>query len=88
MEKLRTHVLTSTTTGTGTFAIRINGATGNQTVSIGAGLTGFFEDTTNVDYAGGADLVNYIWSGGDGTCNMAMLCLPRPICRRPAGWPR
>lgn len=72
MEKLRTHVLTSTTTGTGTFAIRINGATGNQTVSIGAGLTGFFEDTTNVDYAGGADLVNYIWSGGtSGTCNMA-----------------
>lgn len=56
-----------TTSTTATF--RNNGANGNLTVSIGGGLTGIFEDTTNTDSLAIDDLVNYVIVTGTGTEN-------------------
>ncbi len=38
---------------------RVNGADGNQTVAIGAGLTGIFHDAVNTDAIAAGDLVDY-----------------------------
>lgn len=60
----------SLTTATTTIRTRINGANGAQSVSIGAGLTGIFEDTSNTDAVVSGDLVNYqtvVAAGGAGT---------------------
>jgi hypothetical protein len=38
---------------------RINGANGNQTISIPAATTGFFRDVTNTDTVAVGDLINY-----------------------------
>lgn len=42
-----------------TLRSRVNAAFGNQTVTIGAGATGKFEDTTNTDTIASGDLINY-----------------------------
>lgn len=60
----------SLTTATTTIRTRVNGANGAQSVSIGAGLTGVFEDTSNTDSVVSGDLVNYqtvVAAGGAGT---------------------
>jgi hypothetical protein len=59
MSGLRLSVETSATTGVSTIASRKNGAAGNQSASIGAGLTGWFKDTTNQDIYVAADKANY-----------------------------
>jgi hypothetical protein len=46
-------------TTTTTFRTRINGANGAQSVSVGSGATGIFEDTVNTDTIADEDLVNY-----------------------------
>jgi hypothetical protein len=60
----RFNVRANTMTGTWTYAVRKNGVTGNQTLSVGAGLTGGFEDTTHVDRFLAADKLNFVASGG------------------------
>jgi hypothetical protein len=49
LSKLQARVPSNTSNGTITMASWIGGALGNQTLSIPAGATGFFQDTTNTD---------------------------------------
>lgn len=53
---------------TSTITLRKNGADGNQTLSIGSGVTGFFEDTSNTDVFTATDEINHsIVVGAGGT---------------------
>ncbi len=65
------HISVNASTGVGfTFKLRINGVDGNLIISVGAGLTGFFQDTVNQDDIAVGDLVNYVFNkptGGDVT---------------------
>lgn len=47
------------TTAAATVTFRKNAGAGNQTISVGAGLTGEFEDVTNTDTNTGGDLIDY-----------------------------
>ena len=49
------------------FVSRINGADGNQTLTIAGGATGIAEDTTNTDTIADEDLVNFKATTGTGT---------------------
>lgn len=51
---------------TTTSGLRINGATSSLSVSVGAGLTGFFEDTTDSVAVVAGDDVNYFVTTGTG----------------------
>lgn len=64
LSRLRCVVTANTYTGAATLVTRINGANGNQSVSITAATTGYFEDTTNTDTVGPTDDVNLAVSGG------------------------
>lgn len=55
---------TNTSTGTTTFRLRINGANGNQTFTVGASATGLFTDTSNSDAVVATDDINVSVSGG------------------------
>jgi hypothetical protein len=55
-------VRASVLTGTATYRSRINGAYGNQTVSVTG--TGWFEDASNTDTVGHGDLMAFEISGG------------------------
>lgn len=57
-------VTANSATATSTFVFRKNAATGSQTVSIGSGATGAFEDTTNTDTVVAGDLVNALFTPG------------------------
>ena len=61
------------TNGRGTTSnhkFRVNGADGNQINAIGAGVTGFFQDTTNSDTVSDDDLVDYVMATGTGGGNI------------------
>lgn len=62
--QLKCYVSANSFSGTSTFALRKNGANGNNTVAIGAGATGLFEDTTHSDSFLGNDEINVAWTGG------------------------
>lgn len=51
---------------TATLTSRVNGANGNQTISIGSGATGWFQDTTHSDTVVDGDLVNMKLVTGSG----------------------
>jgi hypothetical protein len=51
-------VITNTHANARTYSFRKNGANGNQTISVGAGLTGWFEDNTNTDTVAVDDLLS------------------------------
>ena len=55
-----------------TVKSRKNGADGNQSISIGAGLTGVFEDTSNTDTVTSGDLlaISFVTGGGTGTLSL------------------
>jgi hypothetical protein len=55
-----------------TFRLRKNGANGNQSITIGAGASGWFEDTSNTDTVAIGDDVNYSLTTGTGTENMTV----------------
>jgi hypothetical protein len=57
---------------TTTWVLRVNGADGNGIITVGAGLTGFFEDTVNFDDLIQGDLVCYQYreGGGGGTLTL------------------
>ena len=67
LSNLRTYVSTNTIANASTLTLRKNGGNGNQSVSVGAGLTGSFEDAVNTDDIAAADELNYIRIGGAGT---------------------
>lgn len=53
--------------GSSTFSSRKNGASGNLSISIGAGVTGLLQDTTHSDSLEDGDLYNYemdVYNGG------------------------
>ena len=52
-------VPSNTTTADSTLRSRINGANGNLVVTVGGGLTGAFQDTTNSDSPVDGDLANF-----------------------------
>jgi hypothetical protein len=62
--RLRLSVSANTYTGSATFRNRNNGADATQVLTIGAGLTGIFEDTTHTDDYGATDDANYSIAGG------------------------
>ncbi len=67
------YVSANTLDTNGTITLRKNGAGGlNQTVTITAGVTGLFQDTTNSDALSTDDAVNYQWvvSGGTGSATI------------------
>ena len=64
LSNMRSNVATNSMTGTTTFAVRKNGQTGNQSLTIGAAATGNFEDVTNKDSFFATDLLNYQITGG------------------------
>jgi len=66
--KLTAYVSANGITATTTVRNRINGANGNQSLSIGSGATGNFEDASNTDSVVASDEMNYsIVTGGTGT---------------------
>ncbi len=52
-------VVTNTRDGSSTTVTRINGADGNQTVTVPALTTGFFQDAVNTDVLSPGDLISY-----------------------------
>lgn len=59
MSRLGVGVQTNGSTVDCTVRLRINGADGNQSVTIPASTTGYFYDSSNSDLVGPGDLVNY-----------------------------
>lgn len=77
---------TNTLDGATTVRSRKNTANGNLLISIGAGLTGSFEDTTNSDSIVATDLVNYqVVSGG--TVGSITLNIMGSELQQPVGQP-
>lgn len=70
----------NTLTGSLTAVVRKNGADATQTFSVGAGLTGLFEDTLHVDSFAGTDDFDYAFRGGtSGTWTMAWVMTTEAI---------
>lgn len=68
LSNLTVYVYGNATTAASTYSSRKNGAAGNQSVSIGAGLTGYFSDTLNTDGLSATDMANFmVVNGGGGT---------------------
>jgi len=59
------HVNTNTTLLASTWEFRISGASGTLLITVGAGLTGIFRDTTNTDAVAAGDLIDYEVTKGD-----------------------
>jgi hypothetical protein len=70
LSKLYVRVITNTNVNAITFTIRKNGANGNLNLSIGAGVTGTFEDSTNTDTVAAGDKLNYQSTNGGATGTM------------------
>lgn len=69
LSRLGCRLVTNTHTNTGTLKLRVNGADVNQSVSLTASTTGFFEDATHSDTIADGDLVNVslgLTGGGGG----------------------
>lgn len=70
LSHIQTYVSANIRGTASTLRTRINGADGNQVVSIGASATGFFEDTSNSDSLTAGDDINPVFrtgTGGGGT---------------------
>ena len=55
---LSSYILTNSTGTTTTINSRVNGAAGNQSISVGSGVTGWLSDNTNNDSLGMNDLID------------------------------
>jgi len=64
------HINTNTEAGAVLWNIRINGVNGNQSASIPAATTGFFQDISNTDAVAIGDLVCYQITGVAATINI------------------
>ena len=63
---LYVRVVTNATTAASTVISRRNGANGNQSVTVGSGATGEFEDTVNTDSLTDGNQANYQFVAGTG----------------------
>jgi hypothetical protein len=66
LSQLTVLVFSNAATATSTATSRKNAAAGAQSASIGAGLTGFFTDTTHTDFLTPTDAANILISAGAG----------------------
>jgi len=86
LSHLRIYVATNTATGVGVCQFRKNLANGNMVISIGAGLTGEFEDNVNTDVMdvgdGGGMYVN---NDGSGEFEYSILTMKSTSAVRPFG---
>lgn len=64
---LYVRITANTYTSTSTFNLRKNTADGNETMSIGSGVTGEFQDAVNTDNVVAGDIIDAQISGGTGT---------------------
>ncbi len=67
LSNLRCHIATNTITGNSTLITRIDGGAGGQSITIPAGSTGVFEDTTGTDNVTPGQNVNYQLVTGAGS---------------------
>ncbi len=58
--KMQVLVVVNTAGSDAVFQWQTNGVPGNQTVTVPAGMTGIFEDTTHTDAAGPTDVVDFL----------------------------
>ena len=72
LKNLQVNISQNARTTTTTFRSRINGANGNQVISVTASTTGIFEDTSNTDTVTANDLVCYSSVTGTGTENLVL----------------
>jgi hypothetical protein len=73
LSQLTVQVTANTVNGTSTIRTRKNGASGAQSVSIGASTTGFFTDSTNSDFnLVSTDDINYQVVTGGSSGNMSV----------------
>ena len=63
-EHLGIYLSANTYSGSATLTFRKNGTDGNQSVAIGAGVTGALHDTTNTDSVASTDLLSFGIAGG------------------------
>lgn len=74
--RLRINVTANTYAADATLTLRINGSNATQTVTIPAGTTGWFEDTTHSDNITATDTVCYATVGGtSGSITIAALAM-------------
>jgi hypothetical protein len=66
LSNLAVYISTNGITAASTFRTRVNGANGTQLISIGAGLTGLFEDAVNTDAIAVGNTVSYQLEAGAG----------------------
>lgn len=71
MRDLFYNVATNARSSTTTLRTRVNGGNGNQSLSVGSGATGIFEDNSNTDTIAVGDDFNFITEFGAGTGNLA-----------------
>lgn len=72
---LHVHVRTNTRTTASTIRNRIDGSDGNQSISIGAGVTGGLQDTSNSDTLAGGELLNYSVEYGNDTNTLRLAAI-------------
>lgn len=72
LSNLRAYASANARSSTTTIRSRVNGGNGNQTLSIGSGATGAFEDTSNTDTVADGDLINRSATTGTGTGNLTI----------------
>ncbi len=76
MSKLWVRVITNGTSGSSTVRVRKNGDNGNQLVTIDAGATGEFEDTSNTDAFGVGDKACLqITAGAGGALDISVITI-------------
>lgn len=68
---MQLYVSANTRTST-TFRFRVNGADGNQSITVGSSATGLFEDNTNTDSLAAGDDVNYSITTGTGANTLTL----------------
>lgn len=75
LSNFRVYAATNTGDGAVTFRIRINGAYGNQIITIPAGTPGEFEDAVNTDVIAPGDLVGIegVQASGAGTIQLCIM---------------
>jgi hypothetical protein len=67
---------TNSTTTSSTFVVRKNGGDASQGFAVPNATTGWFEDTTRIDYFLPTDLLSYVRRGGtSGSIHVAQIVL-------------
>jgi len=74
MSNLWIRVTTGTTTGSSTLTLRINGANGNETLSIAQGATGAFQAGQTDNIAAG-DKINGVFNSGDNNIQISIIAV-------------